>query len=101
MGRPTITADSWVSITPNQVSTELGNETVILGVEAGRYFGLNEVGARLWALMQQPTSVSALWEQLAAEYEVGREELQRDVLELLAELEQQGLIHVQAAPDGA
>ncbi|MFT3925823.1 MAG: PqqD family protein [Myxococcales bacterium] len=98
MTRPTISLDSVVQATPRQVSTELGEETVILGVERGQYFGLSEVGTRLWALVQEPTSVDALCCGLFAEYEVSRPTLESDVLELLAALHDQGLIDVLPRP---
>ena len=91
----TINLLSVVRASPRQVSTELGAETVILGMEKGRYFGLNEVGARIWALVQEPISVTALCDGLFAEYEVSRAALETDVLEILAELHEQGLIQVQ------
>ena len=76
----------------NQVSTELGGEAVILGVEQG----LNEVGAKVWALVQSPTTVEKICEAILAEYDVPRDECERDVLELLADLKNRGLIDVTA-----
>jgi hypothetical protein len=81
-----------VLVSPNQVSTSLGHEAVILGAEAGEYFGLNEVGARIWELVQQPVQVSELCAQICAEYEVQADECERDVLELLGQLREKGLL---------
>ncbi len=72
-----------------------------MGVEAGRYFGLDDVGARVWELVQQPLSVESLCETLLSEYEVSAGELQRDVLELLGELSDKGLIDVRSAEGAA
>ena len=93
-GGPRIESSSTVVVSPNQVSTALGNDTVILGADAGQYFGLNEVGARVWELVQQPVSVSAICDVLCAEYEVDKEVCERDVLELLNELSTNGLLDV-------
>jgi hypothetical protein len=100
MAKTPITLSSEVVASKNQVATELGSEVVILGVEIGKYFGLNEVGARVWALVQTPTKVSALCAAVVAEYDVDPAECERDVLELLGELESKGLIDV-ASPLGA
>jgi hypothetical protein len=89
-----ITLTAQVVASKNQVSTELGGEAVILGVDEGEYFGLNEVGARVWALVQAPVLVSAICETIMNEYEVERGECQRDVLELLNDLRDKGLIDV-------
>lgn len=91
-----ISLASTVVVSPRQVSTALGNEVVVLGAEAGQYFGLNEVGARVWALVQGPSRVSAVCDSILAEYEVTREQCERDVLALLLDLEAKGLIHVEA-----
>ena len=93
-GGPRVEPSSTVVVSPNQVSTTLGSDTVILGADAGQYFGLNEVGARVWELVQEPVAVAAICDALCAEYEVTREECQRDVLELLNELSQNGLLDV-------
>lgn len=97
MSRTTLTGDSEVVASTNQVATQLGAEVVILGVEAGRYFGLNEVGARVWALVQKPIRVAALCSELESEFEVDPKELERDVLELLADMQDKGLIDVASA----
>jgi hypothetical protein len=97
MTKQTITLESVVRASPQQVSTELGSETVILGMEAGRYFGLNEVAARVWNLVQEPVQVATLCATLLSEYEVTAGELQQDVLELLAELSDKGLLDVQSS----
>lgn len=58
------------------------------------YFGLNEVGARVWELLP-PTSQSLdqLCASLAAAYpDVPASTLRSDVEELLAQLQQEGLV---------
>jgi hypothetical protein len=89
-----IAPDVTVVVSPNQVSTSLGNEAVILGADAGQYFGLNEVGARIWELVQEPVLVSAICAAVCAEYEVAEDECERDVLELLGQLRAKGLLDV-------
>ena len=80
---------------PRQVSTQLGSETVILGVERGQYFSLNEVGAKIWDLIQEPHSVDAICVNLLAQYEVSPEMLEADVLAILDAMHAQGLVQVQ------
>lgn len=40
-----LSLDSIVAVTPEQVSSELSGEAVILSLKDGVYYGLNEVGA--------------------------------------------------------
>jgi hypothetical protein len=76
----------------------VGDEVVILDLATGTYFGLDPVGARIWELMGEGKTLAEICDQMLAEYEVSREELEHDVLRLAEELEQQGLIAASADP---
>jgi hypothetical protein len=78
----------------DQVSTELDGEAVILGLRHGVYYGLNDVGARIWGLLQQPTSVDALCAVIISEYEVEPERCRVDVRNVIARLADEGLVTV-------
>jgi len=82
----------------DQLSSDLGGETVILHLGAGVYYGLDEVGARVWALLQRPRRVGDLCRELLSEYDVSVERCERAVLDLLAELSNAGLIEAADEP---
>jgi hypothetical protein len=94
MGDSTIAPDTTVVVSPQQVSTTLGDEAVILGGESGQYFGLNHVGARIWELLQQPVRVASICATVCDEYDVSAEQCERDVIGLLTELHAKGLLDV-------
>ena len=75
-----------------QVSSELQDESVILDVESGTYYGLNDVGASIWAMIQKPTPVSTIQTAILAEYDVTPEVCNQDVLTLLNHLIEIGLV---------
>ena len=81
---------------PQQVSTELphpgGAHTVILGLRDGVYFELNEVGARIWELIETPSDVATVCEELQREFEVSPEICKAEVDSFLAEMEKHGAI---------
>ena len=81
-----------VSIPPQVMARTVGDETVILDLASGTYFGLDPVGARIWELMGEGKTLAEICEQMLDEYEVSREELERDTLRLAQELADQGLI---------
>ena len=85
-------SDSCVVLSDEQVSTSLGQETVILGMEDGVYYGLDAVGARVWALLATPHRVSELVRAVVGEFDVTSEQCERDVLALLDELSERGLV---------
>jgi hypothetical protein len=89
-----ITSQSIVAVAPDQVSSDLSGEAVILNLATGMYYGLDEVGARIWGLLQQPCAVAALRDTIVSEYDVEPERCEQDLLELLADLEAARLVSV-------
>jgi hypothetical protein len=85
---------STVVAVPNQVSSSLGEEAVILELTHGIYYGLNEVGARIWELLKKPRKAGEIRDVILDEYEVEPQAVTRDVLGLLTELADRGLIEV-------
>ena len=49
----TLFRDAIVKAAKEQVSCDLAGEAVILNLKSGQYFGLNEVGTRIWNLIQE------------------------------------------------
>ena len=89
-----ITTSSVVVADSRQVSVELGEETLILHLETGGYYSLRKVAARIWELLKRPVEVSEAGEALAREYGIPPERCEEDLLDLLADLQERGLIQV-------
>jgi hypothetical protein len=83
-----------VRAAPDQLSTSVGGEAVILNLDRGAYYGLNVCGAELWEQLQKPVRVATLHEWMLATYEVAPEVARRDLLALLARLIELKLIEV-------
>ena len=81
-----------VCIPPQVMARKLGDETVILDLASGTYFGLDPVGARIWELMDEGKTLAEIRDLMLDEYDVSREELERDTLRLAQELAAQGVI---------
>ncbi len=95
----TVSQRSIVVAAKDQVSSDLGGETAILDLKAGMYYGLDDVGARVWDLIQEPRDVGDIRDILLEEYDVAPERCERDLLALLQRLADEGLIEVRyAAP---
>lgn len=80
---------------PDVVSTQTGDELVLLSFETETYYGLNPVGARIWELLGQGASVETLCATLLAEYSVPEEVLRRDIVAVMTDLDAQSLIVAQ------
>jgi hypothetical protein len=85
---------STITVSADQVSSQLGEEAVILNVKTGVYYGLNEVGARIWSLIQEPVRFDAIVQTLLEEYDVEASQCEDDVRTLLQELMAAKLIEV-------
>ena len=75
-----------IMIPAQVVARQVGEETVILDLGSGTYFGLDATGARIWQLMGEGKTLAEICEVMLAEYEVSREAIERDVLALAEEL---------------
>lgn len=85
---------STVVTTKEQVSSDLAGEAVILNFKSGKYYGLNAVGSRVWNLIQEPRTLNDIRNTLLEEYEVEPDCCDRDLVALLQNLADEGLIEV-------
>jgi hypothetical protein len=81
-----ISKNSIVVASPDQVSSDLSGESVILNLKSGTYFGLNEVGSSIWQFIQEPRTVSDVCESILAEYDVDAQTCETEVQALLVDL---------------
>ncbi|HEU4561555.1 MAG TPA: PqqD family protein [Longimicrobium sp.] len=65
---------------------------VLLDPVGGEYFGLDEVGVRIWELLPAHPTAAGLAERLAQEYDAPRERLQADAAAFLGQLAGLGLV---------
>ena len=89
-----ISEQSIVVVSQDQVSCELGGEAALLNLKAGVYYGLNEVGASIWKLIQEPKRVGEIRDAILEEYEVEPDNCEADIMALLQDLLDNGLIEV-------
>jgi hypothetical protein len=66
--------------------------TVLLDMERGIYYTLNEVGGRIWELLVAGEPLVEVLQVLAGEYDVDRAVLAADVAPLIDSLRAAGLI---------
>ena len=89
-----ITLDSTLVAAPDQLSSDVNSEAVILDLKSGVYFGLNHVGARVWELLQQPRKVAEIRDQLLEAFDVEPQRCERELLDLLEHLHSERLVEV-------
>lgn len=72
----------------------LDGEAILLDINSGQYYGLNEVGTRIMDLLREPVVVDVILEKLFQEYDVETGELEHDVMSFLQTLEERKLIQM-------
>ena len=88
--------DTTLVVPDDVIFRELDGEAIILNLATGNYFGLDEIGTRLWALIADSGTLRRAVEIVAAEYDVDRATLEGDVLEQAGGLLDKGLVQVMA-----
>ena len=85
-----------VTVPAHIMVREVQGESVLLNLNSERYFGLDEVGTRMWAALVASASVQAAYEVLLGEYAVDAEQLRQHLQELIAKLVENGLVEVRS-----
>ena len=84
-----------ITLSTEVISQEVSGETVLLDLESENYFGLDEVGTRIWQLIKESGDLRAIYDTLLAEYEVEEEQLHTDLEALLEEIAGLGLVKME------
>lgn len=74
--------------------TDLDGEKVMMNLDKGEYFMMNEVGSRIWEIISEPVNVKGIIDTLRSEYEVDEETCKDTVVEFLGKLNNADLISI-------
>ncbi|MBX9186256.1 lasso peptide biosynthesis PqqD family chaperone [Clostridium sp. K04] len=74
--------------------TDLDGEKVMMNLDKGEYFMMNEVGSRIWEIISEPINVKEIISTLRNEYEVDEETCKDTVIEFLGRLDNADLISI-------
>lgn len=83
-----------IKASQNQVFSDLGGEAIILNLQSGVYYGLNEIGAQIWTLIQQPKTLKEIQTKILDTYDVEPDVCLQDLKDVLQDMEAAGLIEV-------
>jgi hypothetical protein len=89
-----LSLSSRIRISEHTLFHELTGETVLLELSRGVYFGLDEIGTRIWQLLGEGRSLQETVAVLVDEYEVTEQQGAEDLLALVRELEERRLVEV-------
>lgn len=81
--------------------TSMGEDAVLLHVQRGDYYSLNRVGARLWMIADGTKSIDDLASLLTEEFEISHEQAVKDIIELVEQFVNEGLVKVVDSPQSS
>jgi len=87
---------SMIVIAEDVVSCDLDGEAAILNMNNGTYYGLDPIGAKIWNMLKNPSNLDNLVGIITKEYDVEKERCEKDLIELVNELIENGLVKVNA-----
>ena len=93
----TISFTDRIRVPEGVLISRLQEESVLLNLDNERYYGLDDVGTRMFSVLTSSDSVQSAWESLVDEYDVDREVLRQDLVTLIDRLLEQGLVEVSQA----
>ena len=99
--RVTLTMATRVVAKEEAISTDLDGEVIILDTAKGVYFGLDEIGALIWSVLQKPTCLGTVRDAVLQEYAVDVAVCEADLLSLVQNLHSHALIDVDESSTAA
>ncbi|MDH4073531.1 MAG: PqqD family protein [Gammaproteobacteria bacterium] len=84
--------DTPLTIPPQVMSRPVGDETVLLNLESGIYFGLDGIGRLIWESVSAGKTLGHAVQTIVGEYEVDPARAEADVLAFASDLVDRGLL---------
>jgi hypothetical protein len=91
--------ESIVVVAPDVLSSRLGSEQVVLNLRDGTYYGLDDVGSEIWALLEHPITIGEICDAVVESYDVDLDRCRRDVVRLMDDLVRRRLVEVRPFAD--
>ncbi len=92
--KKTIHPDDKIMRDPDMLASKMDDEYVMMSVEQGEYYGLDETGSRIWELLEEETTPMQIIETLTTEYDVPKDQCNEETMHFLNELYQKGLVKI-------
>jgi len=88
----TVSFSDRVTVPDDVLISQLQEESVILNLDSERYYGLDDVGTRFLSVLTTSDSIETAYDRLRREYDVEPQILRNDLLALVENLLDQGLL---------
>jgi hypothetical protein len=76
------------------LASPIGEELALLNTRSNIYFTMDQVGKCVWDLLQKPQELTVIISEIAEQYRVAMEAVERDILHFVSDLHDHGLIEI-------
>ncbi len=83
-----------ISRSPSVVTAEVDGEVVMMSIEQGQHFGLDDIGSHIWKRLDPPCAFANLIDRLAADYDADRASIAADVRALLETMAERDVVRL-------
>jgi Coenzyme PQQ synthesis protein D (PqqD) len=83
-----------ISRSPSVLTAEVDGEVVMMSIQQGQYFGLDDIGSDIWKRIEPPCSFAALVDGLTVDYDADRATILADVHGLLLRMAEQDVVRL-------
>lgn len=83
-----------IIVAPDTLINIIEGESVLLNLKNESYYGLDEIGTRMWEVLTTTDKVQSAFDQLLDEYDVEAETLKQDLQEFIGNLMEHGLVEL-------
>ena len=90
-----LSAHSVVHRDPDQEFSKIDEEVIMLNVNNGEYYALNDVASRIWEMIDTPLKVADLIAKLTEEYEIDKKTCNQDTLNCLEDFKNKSIIIIE------
>ena len=80
------------------VASDMDGEVVMMSIEQGKYYGLDDIASAIWPLIEAPCTVALLCDKLREQFYVSATQCQEDVLAFLNDMAEKEIIEITDAP---
>ncbi len=80
---------------PDIIHNKLDDEIVMMSISQGEYYGLNEIGSRIWEIIEEHVTFKQIIDKLLGEFEVNEEKCRREVTEFIGLLQKKNLVIIE------
>ena len=96
-----VSPHAYIAVNAEHLAADLGGEVVIMGVETGGYYGLDEVGAFVWRLLAQPRTFKDIVTRVLDEFDAEAATVECDLARFFGDMKAEGLVSISAEPESA